>query len=326
MSLSIPASTGIRKCVKKILDASVEIRMNSEPAEYDKAFLARQLVQVTLPHSNPGNIPAWKRTNGNLSLVIRPGWNHKTEKEIGYPYGTLPRLLLFWITTEALRTGSRRIELGSSLAAFMRELGLDPSNGSGPRSDARRLKDQMERLFRATISFEYNKEERGGNRKSWLDMQVAPKGEFWWSHTQLEQTTLWESWIELGEDFYNSIVSAPVPLDMRALMALKSSSLSLDIYAWATYKTFSLGQQQKNEQFIPWEGFMSQLGAEYTNVMNFKLKAKEAFKKVQVVYPGLQVEGAIGGFIIKKGKTAITACKSNKKLSTNTNGKKSYQR
>ena len=45
------------------------------------------------------------------------------EKMIGYPYGTLPRLLLFWITREALRTNSPRIELGNSLAKFMEELG-----------------------------------------------------------------------------------------------------------------------------------------------------------------------------------------------------------
>lgn len=137
----------------KLLDAAVQIGMD-RPSAQDAAYMARELVQCTLPHKNPGNDkPAWTRKNGNLTLTIRPAWDHKKGDVVGYPYGTLPRLLLFWITTEAVRTKSRRLELGNSLAGFMHELGLDPSRG-GPRSDARRLREQMERLFRAQISFE----------------------------------------------------------------------------------------------------------------------------------------------------------------------------
>ena len=51
-----------------------------------------------------------------MTLSIRPGWDHERNNIIGYPYGTLPRLLLFWMTTESVRTGSRRLELGSTLA------------------------------------------------------------------------------------------------------------------------------------------------------------------------------------------------------------------
>src|SRR5690349_17189436 len=97
----------------------------------------------TLPHSDPGKVEAWSRTNGNLTLTIRPGWDYKRRRSYGYPYGIIPRLLLFWITTEAVRTGNRRLYLGNSLAAFMRELGLNPATGGGPRSDAQRLRDQM---------------------------------------------------------------------------------------------------------------------------------------------------------------------------------------
>lgn len=111
----------------KFLDASVSIRLDPDKAE--AAFIARQLVQATLPHRNPGNIPVWKRTNGNLTLGIQPGMNVKTRKSYGYPYGTIPRLLMFWMTTEALRTGERRLELGKNLASFMRQLDLDPSRG-----------------------------------------------------------------------------------------------------------------------------------------------------------------------------------------------------
>jgi hypothetical protein len=72
--------------------------------------MARQLVQCTLPHSDPGNVPLWKRTNGNLTLVIDPFKDRKTGKAM-YPYGTIPRLLLFWIVTEATQNKSRHMRL-----------------------------------------------------------------------------------------------------------------------------------------------------------------------------------------------------------------------
>jgi hypothetical protein len=121
------------KSLSNLLDAALEIQMDPEPKEQDKAFLTKQLVQVTLPHSSPGNVPIWKRKTGNLTLAIRSGWNHEKDEPIGYPFGSIPRLLLFWITTEALRTQSRKLELGASLAGFMRDIGLDPSTGGGKR-------------------------------------------------------------------------------------------------------------------------------------------------------------------------------------------------
>jgi hypothetical protein len=320
-SMEEPEYTGSSPSLKRILDASAEITMNPETPENEKAFLARQLVQVTLPHSNPGNVPIWKRKNGNLTLSIRSGWNHKKDKPIGYPYGTVPRLLLFWLTTETLRTNSRRLELGNSLAAFMRDIGLDPERG-GPRSDACRLRDQMERLFRATISFDYQQDTDQVQCNRWLDMQVAPKGELWWDIHKAEQTTIWGSWIELGEDFHNALISAPVPVDMRALQALKKSPLALDLYAWATWRSFTTAQSGK-AQFIPWRGLMQQLGADYTDPDNFRKKVKATIRKVQAVYPGLKIEDADGGFNILPSSTPAVHGKTKRSLQrfpTRTNG------
>lgn len=304
----------------RILDASVEISMQPDATDKNKAFLTRQLVQVTLPHSNPGNISSWQRRNGNISLVIRPGWNQEKEEPMGYPYGSIPRLLLFWITTEAIRTNSRRIELGESLAGFMRDIGLNPSTGGGKRGDGKRLKSQMDRLFRSIISLEITSDKGSVSGKRWVDMQVAPEGELWWDFKNPEQPALFGSWIELGEKFYQAIITAPVPLDKRALSALKRSPLALDLYAWATHKNFSLAQNNKKEQFIPWLSFMDQFGSEYSDHMNFKKKVKAAFKKVSAVYKGLKIQDAEGGFIIQQGKTAISKKSSTKKLSTKTSG------
>jgi hypothetical protein len=285
---------------EKLLDAAAIIQMT--PDNTEAAFMARELVQCTMPHSNPGDrLPAWHRQNGNLTLTLLPGRDSKSGNSIGYPYGTIPRLLLFWITTEAVRTKKRRIELGHSLACFMREVGLDPNTGGGKRGDAYRLREQMRRLFKATISFheEVKEEQRHGER--WLDMQVAPAGELWWDPRQPDQGTLWGSWIELGEKFYEAITAAPVPVDTRALRALKQSPLALDLYAWSTWRVYRLAKSA----FIPWEGLRQQMGTEYDRSDNFVRKAKAALRKIRAVYPTLKLDYAKGGFFLRPSLTAI---------------------
>jgi hypothetical protein len=132
------ANARISTAHQKLIEAAATIRM--DPDRTEAAFMARHLIQCTLPHSNPGNVPAWTRRNGNLTLGISPGWDHQRNTSVGYPYGSIPRLLLFWIVTEAVRQGKRRLELGHSLAEFMRAIGLDPNTGRGKRGDARHLR------------------------------------------------------------------------------------------------------------------------------------------------------------------------------------------
>jgi len=296
-SLAVP----LTRAQEKLLDIATAIRL--DPGKFEAAFLARELVQCTLPHTNPGNVPVWKRRNGNFTLGIVPGLNIETGKSYGYPYGTIPRLLLFWITTEAVRTKNRRLELGHSLAYFMRDLGLDPNTGGGKRGDARRLQEQMRRLFKSTMSFQRTIEEDHRHGEQWLDMQVAPKGELWWDPKHPEQGALWGSYIILGEDFFNALVAFPVPVDMRILRALKRSPLALDLYAWVTWRVF----KTQKPTFIPWVGLMEQVGSEYGNVKDFKRKAKAALRKILAVYPGLKLEWRSGGFTLHPSPTSVPA-------------------
>lgn len=290
------ATIPISKQKMKLISVAGDIRL--DPDKTESAFMARQLVQATLPHKNPGNVPVWSRTNGGLTVSIQPGLDKK-QKITGYPYGTIPRLLMFWLTTEAIRTNSRRIELGNNLAEFMEELGLNPKMG-GKRSDIKRLQDQMRRLFHSRISFTQT-----SKGEMWLNMQVTSKGMLWWDSKQPSQSTLWENWIEIGEDFFKAITSSPVPVDMRSLRALKKSPLALDLYAWATYTAY---QTQKNGQSrsLSWEILHEQFGAEYNDIKDFSKKAWRALSKVQAVYPELNVERVRGGINVLPSKPSIT--------------------
>ena len=282
----------------KLIDAAVDIRMSPDAVE--RSYMARQLVQCTLPHSDPGNVPAWTRTNGSLTLKIRPDTDSKNKPM--YPYGSIPRLLLFWLVTEATQKKTRRIRLGNSLDSFMREIGLNPRTGGGKRGDASRLQSQMERLFGAMISFHDQKE----NSTSWVNMPVTRGGTLWWDPARSHQDNLWESWVELGEDFYAAITAAPVPVDMRALRALKRSPLALDLYAWLAHTAFS-ANRKREDRVIPWAGLHGQMGAEYAQLRDFKIKVKLALKKIQLVYPTLRVETTGDALIVHPSPTAIAS-------------------
>jgi len=105
------------------------------PRPSDVVFMVRFLAQVTLPHSDPWPVPVWRRQNGTAMLTIYP---FVTEAgEVRYPYASLPRLLLLWIVTEVVRTRQRRLELGDSLAGFMRRVGLSPGTRHSGTSSRR---------------------------------------------------------------------------------------------------------------------------------------------------------------------------------------------
>jgi hypothetical protein len=293
----------------KIISAAEQIYMDAPDPE-DLAFLARELVQCTLPHSDPGQVPFWARTNGNMTLSIVSGFDPIKTRLVGYPYGSIPRLIMFWVTTEALRTKSRRLELGSSYNEFLREIGFDPNTGRGKRGDATRVKEQTRRLFASTISFIQTGQlapDREGERR--LNMSVAAASELWWDPKLPNQVNLWDSWVELGDKFYAALTAAPVPVDVRALGALKRSPLALDLYAWATHKSLSVARKGKT-QFVPWRGLKAQFGADYADIQNFRRKAVEALKKIQAVYPGLKLGEATGGLLVLPTSRPAIALKS----------------
>jgi Plasmid encoded RepA protein len=293
---------------KRFLEAAERIRAD-RPTLDDFAYMARELVQVTLPHRNPGDVPEWRRSNGNLTLSIRTGWttDQKTGRgrPIGYPYGNLPRLLLFWLTAEAVAAKNRgdhsgRIELGNSLSDFMFQLGLNTDRGSvsAKRSDARRLREQMQRLFAANVSFEQPILGDGRRGEHRVNMTVASESMLWWNPQDPHQAALWGSWVELSKKFFDAIVAHPIPLDMRALKALKQSPLALDLYSWLTYEAYRAHKSGKG-RFVAWRLLAQQMGTDYADVHDFQRKARAALRKIQVVYPALKLGPLRGGIRIE---------------------------
>lgn len=296
-----PEPKSLTRSERKILDTSVEVRQDAPDPE-ELAFMARELVQCTLPHSDPGQVPFWARRNGNFTLSIVSQFDPLSGKLVGYPYGSIPRLLCFWMTSEAVRTGNRKLELGSTYNQFIRAIGLSPHTGGGKRGDGPRVRNQSRRLFTSSISFIYAEQSskgpgRGAIKEARVNMNVTSKTMLWWNPKQPDQMTLWENWIELGEEFFKALTAAPVPLDTRALKALKRSPLALDLYAWSTHKALSVARRGK-PMFVPWRGLAAQFGSDYKDPKDFRRKAEDALRKIQTVYPGLKLSPATGGVVV----------------------------
>ena len=92
-----------------------------------------------------------------------------------------------------------------------------------------------------------------------------------------------------------AIISTPVPVDMRALRALKHSPLQLDLYAWATYTAYVVSKSRES-RFVAWRWLHEQFGADYTALKDFKKHARGAMARVASVYPALVTRPRQGGF------------------------------
>lgn len=253
-------------------------------------YLARMLVQATMPHSKP-TTAEYKRTNGNLTISIQ------CPSEIGLPYGHYPRLLLSWITTEAVRTRSPDIILGESLTHFLRQIGLATTGGRW--GTVPRLRDHLRRLFCSTVSWTYDTD------NSFASFGVRPieTATLWWDPKRPEQAALWQSRISLNQRFFQEIVTRPVPIDMRILRALahERSPLAIDIYTWLTYRLFNLRQ----DLTIPWEALAMQFGGDYTRLRAFKEKFLERLRMVAKLYPDARVEALSQGLKLSPSWTSI---------------------
>lgn len=218
---------------------------------------------------------------------------------MGLPYGTYPRLILSWLTTEAVKTKQPELELGSSLSGFMSELGLIPAGGRW--GTIHRLRNQMKRLFSASVSCTYEDD----TQDSGIGFRIAKEYHLWRDPKQPDQAALWRSAVTLSRDFFDEVVKNPVPIDMRALKALKRSPMALDIYCWMTYRMSYL----KRPSEIPWGALQAQFGADYKRdahgLRNFRQAFKRHLKNVLVVYPEARTEIGKIGVILRPSKPHI---------------------
>lgn len=273
--------------VTPALDSLLDAAMAIENTDVHKAealgYMTRAMILATMPHTDPGTDRYTKKNEDCVLNMIA------LDKEVGLPYGSLPRLLLGWMIAEAVRTKSPEVKLGNTMGEFLGKLGLSTSGGK--RGDATRLREQANRLFKIVIFAGTEKDME--NRKKYaasVTFPIVRKTEHleWISNKKdgEGQENLWSSTVTLDSEFFKEITENPIPIDMRALQALSKSPLAMDIYMWLTYRASHL----YTETVFTWEKMTLIFGSNYKSPSEFKRNFKAALQKVCVVYPKARVD------------------------------------
>jgi hypothetical protein len=264
---------------QRLLDASVSIRQ-SAPDRID--FLHSIQCQCGIPYKNPGDgVLEWDRKQGNASLRIEAGSaiDPRTGDfvRLGLPYGEKPRLVLIHLATEAVRTGSPVVDVEESMTAFARSLGLE-TNGQQLRA----LKDQLARLAAATVRMGVV----GEGRAVQVNTQFVSAFDLWFPK-QADQRVLWPSTVRLSEEYFQSLGQHAVPLDARAVAALASSSMALDVYVWLAQRLHRVPTGKP--QFVDWNSLHEQFGQGYDRIRDFRRRFLQTLHQVGSAYPTARI-------------------------------------
>ena len=78
-----------------------------------------------------------------------------------------------------------------------------------------------------------------------LTINTQPVASFaTWIHDDDTQAVMWPGMMKLSREFFETLLEHAVPLDPRALGALKHSALALDIYTWLAHRLCRIRQTE----------------------------------------------------------------------------------
>ena len=250
---------------KKLFYMGYKIEEN-DPIGDELAFFHSIMCQVGLPRSKQTSLD-FERTCGNAAIYLRAGkiWDGETFVQQELPYGAMPRLILSWLNTTALKNKTKEIDLGDSMSAFMSYLGLEVKGGK--RGTILTFKKQIKSLAACNITLGYTI----NNIATTYDGKPIQQFDAWLNEKNETQKSLWNGKITLSDEYYNTLKQRAVPIDVRALLALKKSSLAMDIYAMFADRLHRIGTRPV---ILHWKNLKIQVGQEYNGK-----EADKDFKK-----------------------------------------------
>lgn len=275
-------------------DASLPTRRSPAAAQTQQAnsvlpdgisFQYVPLIQCSFPHMDPGEITHFSRRNGWLELTLSTA-----RPDTGLPYGVPARLLTMYCASEAIRTHSPEIHLGTTLHEFLGRLDVPITRGE--RGSLQVYANQLLRLVHCAISVDENIRDAGG--RTGLHIRQAlfvEEARLWWDGT----TGVGQgSSLVLSPVLYDSILERSAPLSTRAIRQLRKSPMDLDVYAWLVHRLFHLSRPSS----VTWEQLSGQFGHSYTLLRKFRAYFAESLKRVQVAYPEAKLKLTAAGITL----------------------------
>jgi hypothetical protein len=231
---------------------------------------------TSLPHKRLADDEPWVKRGHRVTLLVEPGrlpMRGGKVKLYGVPYGARARMILLYLQGEAVRTGSREVELGRSMRAWMERMGLAVGGET-----MRALREQASRISACTLKFAWD-EEHGAD--GWNRGAIVSSGLRFNAAAAEGQGSLWEDRVVLDRDFYDALRQHPIPLREAAIRELRDRSMSLDLYVWLSYRLHSLTGPTR----ISWTAIHGQFGSGYAELRHFRPRFAEALAAAVAAYP-----------------------------------------
>jgi len=282
-----PATARQEKLVKTAAEIAAE-----RPDEEDRAFMHSIMCQVGLPRSKVEG-STFERKSGGAGLLVEAGklWDGKDFVQQPIPYGPMPRLMLAWMNTYAVRFNTPEIPVGDSASEFLRMLGKNTNGGRNSAFATFRKQVQALSACRMTLGFNAN-----GRAHTYEGKPIKHFDAWLGSHN--EQRPLWPGVVTFSQDYYDTLKNHAVPIDLRAYLALKGSALAMDVYLWMAQR---LHRIEGRPLILHWAALRDQFAQEYQGKdadKDFKKKFLPALRAVLAVYPQAKVKQVTGGLML----------------------------
>jgi hypothetical protein len=246
-----------------------------------QSYLHSVLCTIYLPHRRTEPAASWEKTNGDSAVMVIHPIPDRQGRYLGVPFGSTGRLLIIFLTSEAYRNRSRRVQLGDSMCAWLRTMGVSTSGQA-----YRAVKEQALRIERSLISVSY---QRRAGEDRWQDTII--RGSF---NLDPSDRDAFPEFVELSESFYESLTHHPAILFDPAIRHLAGKSLALDVYCWLAYRLHAL----ERPTLISWEALHRAFGANYQRVRDFRTNFRQPLDDALNVYPQAAVECGETGLLL----------------------------
>ena len=237
---------------------------------------------TSLPHRSVTD-RVWIREAPGIKLLVESGHDGDGQP-VGLPYGSVARLILLYLQTQAIRTGSCEIELGRSMHEWLNAMSIDPG-GTGYKA----VREQSRRLSLCRLTFRRPLE--GATLVSnagFVQDAIIPDDQNAW------QPRLWQEVVKLDPRFYKSLKDHPLPLREAALKEIAGRSMAIDAYVWLAYRLHALNSTIS----MTWAALQGQFGAGFNLVRQFKAKFREPLALALAVYPEAKVDIGERGVVL----------------------------
>jgi hypothetical protein len=249
-----------------------------------------------LPHKRLPDEQAWEKRGHRVTLLVEPGRMKRgpgAARMVGVPYGARARMILLYLQTQAVRTGSREVELGRSLHDWLGRMGLVWGGETG-----KALREQAARIAACSLKFFWE----GENASGWEAGRFVRSGlRFHAYGSDDHQGDLWEDRVVLDETFYDALRQHPVPLREAALRKLADRSASLDLYIWLAYRLHTLSGPTP----VRWAALREQFGTSYSELRFFRRDFPKMLAPAVAVYPDARVEVEDDGVVLHPSSSPV---------------------